>query len=336
MKIFEPDTAYSPGPCAGHWGRAPVRRAAFCGRAALLIAFYLAMASTASAQVALLVERGASTYRQAAQEFQRAFVNANEIEQIEIDENGRGPGQALEQLIRTPPRLVVAIGTRAARTASERLSSLPILYCLALRPVENKLVGENIGGIVLDVELSRQFENIRKLLPGLRRIGVVYDEMTSGSLVRQVRPYLGSNVQLVLRSARTPQEAEREIQYLLNNVLGPGDAFWLLWDSVTANPANFGLLVNLSLKNKVPIIAPARPFVEAGALVSAGANYEQAGRQAAQMARQILAGQAKPGDFAAVAPAEVTVTINGAVARQLGLTIPADLRADILAPGPGI
>ena len=294
------------------------------------------MAPTASAQVLLLVERGASTYQQAAQGFERAFGNASEIEQIEIDDSGRGPGQIPEKIIRTPPRLVIAIGTRAARTASERLANVPILYCLALRPIQNKLVGENIGGIVLDVELSQQFENIRTLLPGLRRIGVVYDEMTSGSLVRQVRPYLGPNVQLVARSARTPQEAEREIQDLLSNVLGPGDAFWLLWDSVTANPANFGLLVNLSLKNKVPIIAPARPFVEAGALVSAGANYEQTGRQVAQMAQRVLAGQARPSDFAAVAPTELTVTINGEVARQLGVTIPADLRADILAPGKGI
>ena len=293
------------------------------------------MGAAASAQVALLVERGASTYQQAAQGFQSAFANTDDLEQIEIDESGRFPEKSLERLRRNPPRLVVAIGTRAARTATERLPDRPILYCLALRPVQNRLVGANIGGIVLDVELSRQFDNIRKLLPNLRHTGVVYDELTSGPLVRQVQRYLGSSIQLVPRSARTPREAEREIQYLLNNELGPGDAFWLLWDPVTANPANFRLLVDLSLRNKVPLIAPARPFVEAGALISAGANYEQAGRQVARMAQQVLAGQARPGDFAAVFPAELTVTINGEVARQFGLAIPRDLRADILSPRAG-
>jgi putative ABC transport system substrate-binding protein len=300
-----------------------------------LLLFCLAMPPAASAQVTLLVERGASTYQQAAQGFQQAFANTGRLEQIYVDENSRALEASLDRLRRNPPRLVVAIGTQAARIARARLPNIPILYCLALRPVQNQLVGGNIGGIALDVALSQQFENIRKALPNLRRIGVVYDELTSGTLVRQAQQYLGSSVQLVVRDARTPQQAAREIQDLLSNVLGPADAFWLLWDSVAANPANFRLLVELGLRYKVPLIAPARPFVEAGALISVAANYEQAGRQAAVMAQQVLSGRARPETFSAVPPAEIAVTINGEVARRLGITFPPDLRADVLAPTVG-
>ena len=337
MKNCQQATAQSYGPCNEGPGPRPHISVwkAFFRRAIVLIVLYCSMGTAVSAQVALLVERGASTYQQAAQGFKTAFANTRDLEQIEIDESGRLSGELLARWQRNPPRLIIAIGTRAARAASERLPNLPILYCLALRPLENQLVGMNIGGMVLDVELPQQFENIRKLLPNLRRIGVVYDELTSGSLVRRTGQYLGARIQVVSRNARTPQEAEREIRDLFNNVLGPGDAFWLLWDSVTANPANFRTLVELSLKNKGALIVPARPFVEAGALISVGANYEKAGRQLAQMAQQILAGQAHPGDFLAVPPAELTVTINGAVARQLGVSIPHDLRADILAPIAG-
>ena len=186
--------------------------------------------------------------------------------------------------------------------------------------------------MVLDVKLDLQFDNVRKLLPNIRRIGLVYDEVTSGSVVSRAQQYLGAKIQMVPRNARTPREAEGEIRDLFSNVLSPGDAFWLLWDPVTANPANFRTLVELSLKNKVALIVPARPFVEAGALVSVGANYEEAGRQLAHMAQKILAGRARPGDFQAVAPAELTITLNGQVARQLGLPIPRDFRADVLAP----
>ena len=306
----------------------------FYRNAASLVLFCCVMAPAASAQVALLVEPGASTYQQAAQGFQQAFAGTGRVEQIYIDESGRALEASLDRLRRNPPRLIVAIGTRAARTARERLPNTPILYCLALRPVENQLVGANIGGIALDIELSQQFENIQKALPNLRRIGVVYDEMTSGPLVRQARQYLRSNVQLVARDVRTPQEAAREIQDLLSNVLGREDAFLLLWDSVTANPANFRRLVELSLGYKVPLIAPARPFVEAGALISVGADYEQAGRQAALMAQQVLRG-ARLETFTAVPPTELAITINGGVARLLGIAIPTDLRADVLAPAVG-
>ena len=313
----------------------PPRWAKLDRKVALSVLLCFATVSAASAKVTLLVERGPTIYQQAALGFQRAFADTDQVEQIYIDADGRALGTSLDSLRANPPRLVVAIGTQAARTAKERLPNISILYCLALRPAQNELVGANIGGIALDIELSQQIESIQKALPKLRRIGVVYDELTSGLLVRQLRQHLGTNTQLVARDVRTPQEAAREIQDLLSNVLGREGAFWLLWDSVIANPANFRLLVELSLRYKVPLIAPARPFVEAGALISVGADYEQAGRQAAMMAKQVLMSAARPGDFVAVPPANSVVTINGEMARRLGIEFSPDLRAEVLAPAVG-
>jgi ABC-type uncharacterized transport system substrate-binding protein len=300
-------------------------------KTALLVLLCCAMAPAASARVTLLVERGPSIYQQAALGFRQAFADTDQVEQIFIDADGRPVGGSLESLRANPPRLVVAIGTQAARTARERLPSIPILYCLALNPIQNHLVGANIGGIALDIELTQQLESIEKALPKLRHLGVVYDELTSGPLVRQLRQHLGTNIQLVARDVRTPQEAARAIEELLGNVLSGEDAFWMLWDSVSANPANFRLLVELGLRYKVPVIAPARPFVEAGALISVGADYEQAGRQVATMAKQVLRREARPEDFGGVPPSESVVTINGEVARRLGIEFPPDLRADVLA-----
>jgi putative ABC transport system substrate-binding protein len=330
-------TENQPGRQADRARPWPPRWAEFYRNAVFSVLLCFAMAPAASAKVVLLVERGASIYQQAALGFQQAFSGTDQVEQIYTDADSGTLGKSFDSLRRNPPRLVVAIGTQAARTAKERLpDSIPLLYCLVLRPVQNKLVGTNIGGIALDIEFSQQLESIKKVLPKLHRLGLVFDELTSGPLVSQLRQHLGTNVQLVARDVRTPQEAAREIQDLLGNVLSGEDAFYMLWDAVSANPANFKLLVELSLKNKVPIIAPARPFVEAGALISVGADYKQAGRQAALMAQQILRNESRPEDFGAVPPADAVVTINGEVARRLGIELPPDLRADILAPAVGV
>lgn len=299
------------------------------------------LASVASARVVLLVEQGTSIYEQAAKGFQQGFGNTDEVERIAIAPDGKAPEGQLDLIRRNPPRLMIAIGTRAARIARERLPNVPVLYCLALRPAQNHLVGPDAGGIALDVAVPQQLENIRKALPQVRRIGLVYDELTSGQLVRQARQYLENqkaDIQLVVRVAHTPQEAAREIQSLMTSVLGnaPGkegqDVFWMLWDPVTANPANFRLLVDLSLRYKVPLIAPARPFVEAGATISVGADYEQAGRQAAALARRVLQGRARLENLVAIPPSETLITINGEVARRLGIEFPPNLRAEFLAP----
>jgi len=300
---------------------------------ALTVLLCCTITPVALAQVAVLVESRASIYQQAVQGFEQEFAGIGQVEPFYLNGDNRALEAKLASLRNNPPQLVVAIGTRAARVAKERLSNIPILYCLALRPDQNQLIGPNIGGVAMDVGLSQQFERIRQALPNLRRIGVVYNELTSGSIVREARQYLGQDIQLVGRPVNTPQQAAREIEDLLSSVLSNQDAFWLLWDSVTTNTANFKRLIALSLRYKVPVIAPARPFVEAGALISVGADYEQAGRQAAMMAQQVLRSEARPEDFMAVPPAVSVVTVNGEVARRLGIGgLPPGLRLDVLAP----
>ena len=294
------------------------------------------IAPAVSAQVTVLVESRASIYQQAAQGFQQAFSSTDPVQRLYLNGDNRALEASFASLRNNPPRLVVAIGTQAARIAKARLpANTPILYCLALQPDQNELVGANIGGIALDVDLSQQFEKIQQALPNLRRIGVVYNKLTSGSIVMQASRYLKAGVTLEERQVNTPQEAARKIEELMTSVLSTQDAFWLVWDSVTANTANFRRLVELSLTYRVPLIAPARPFVEAGALISVGANYEQAGRQAAAMAQRVLRSEAQPGDFAAVRPLVAVVTINGGVAQRLGITIPPELPAEVLAPAAG-
>jgi putative ABC transport system substrate-binding protein len=282
--------------------------------------------------VVLLVERGPAIYQQAAQGFLQGFAGTGEVEQISIDAGSHDLKATFGSLHRKQPRLVVAIGTQAARAAKEHLPDTPLLYCLALRPIQNNLVGAHIGGIALDIQLSQELETIQETLPRMRRLGMVYDERTSGPLVRQAERYLNHGVQLVARSAQTPAEAHRQIEDLLGTVLGRDDAFWLIWDSVVVNSPNFRLLVELSLRYKVPLIAPATPFVEAGALMSVGADYAKVGQQAGSIAQQIFKGEARPEDFVAVPAAGPIITINAEVARRIGIQFPPNLRREVLLP----
>jgi putative ABC transport system substrate-binding protein len=288
--------------------------------------------SASDRRVALLVESRASMYQQAALGFEKEFAGAGQIHKIYLDEACGGMQPMLEVLRRDPPNLVVTIGTQAAKTARKNLPNVPLLYCLALRPRENNLAGRNVGGITLEVELSRKLEDIRKVLPNVRRIGVVYDDLTSGELVERAQQYLGSEIRLIPRVARTRQEASQAIQDLLSTALSSEDAFWLLWDPVVANPANFKQLVELSLQYKVPLIAPARPFVEAGALLSIEPNYRKAGEQAGRLARQVLNGELQLANVREQPPQEIVITVNGGVEQRLGISLPKNLRMEVLEP----
>jgi putative ABC transport system substrate-binding protein len=279
-------------------------------------------------RVVLLIEDSASIYRRAATGFEQGFGGSEKLDEILVDAEGKAFTPLLARSSANQPSLVVAIGTKAAMAAHSRLPGYPILYCLALDPERNALTGTNIGGFAFDIEVSRRMEEMQKALPSARRIGVIYDEPVSGQVVRQARRYLNPGVKLVMRDARNPRDAGENIDSLAGNI----DTFWLLWDPVIANPGNFRRLVEFCFRNRVALVSPATPFVEAGALMSISADYFETGRNAGLIAHKILEGKLRVGELGETPPAGPMLTVNGEVARRLGIVIPAHLRAEILSP----
>jgi ABC-type uncharacterized transport system substrate-binding protein len=268
--------------------------------------------------VVLVVESQAFPYQQAAQGFEQGY-GAGPYRRVQLDPDPRAREARLASLAR--PRLLVVIGTEAARAARRHFPETPLVYCLAVDPAHNSLTGPDTGGVSMAVDPSQAIGVLRRLLPKVQRVGVVYDQAANPP------PAQSNGVRILRRNARSTQEAARLIQELLPQV----DAFWMLLDPLVANPANFRLLVELSLRHQVPLLAPAAPFVEAGALLGVGPDYLQAGRRAGEIAQRLAAGRGRAGAYTERAP-DFVVTINGRLARQFGIAIPADLRANILSP----
>ena len=88
-------------------------------------------------------------------------------------------------------------------------------------------------------------------------------------------------------------------------------------------------VAELSVKNRLPAMYGLREYVEAGSLISYGAEINDIWRRAAVFVDKILKG-AKPGELPIEQPTQFELVVNLKTAKALGLTIPPSVltRAD--------
>ena len=98
----------------------------------------------------------------------------------------------------------------------------------------------------------------------------------------------------------------------------PSDAVVPCWDTVTL--AHAQEIARFALSRRMVMLAPLKEFVQAGALISFGANLPAHRRRAAYYVGKILKG-ARPAELPIERPAQIELAINAGTAKALGLAL---------------
>jgi putative tryptophan/tyrosine transport system substrate-binding protein len=233
------------------------------------------------------------------------------------------------ELVASKVDLIVARSTMAARLAKQATGTIPIVAIAMADPIEDDLVaslarpGGNVTGTTfLGPELvPKRLQLLREVVPGLSRVAALwhpraYSERTMASMVKEVES-----------AART-----LALQLQLVPAVGPDDfasAFAAMTSEradaliVLPSPMLFGeyrRIVSLAASSRLPAMYQAREFVDAGGLMSYGANLPDLFRRTATYVDKILKG-AKPADLPVEQPTKFELVINLKTARELGLTL---------------
>jgi putative tryptophan/tyrosine transport system substrate-binding protein len=247
-------------------------------------------------------------------------------------QNDQLPAIAIE-LARRQVSMLVTGGNAAAFAAKAATTTIPIVFILSEDPVRLGLVasiprpGGNATGInFLTGELeAKRLKLLRELLPGAVRIAVLNnpsDAAAAETTIREVKAgarAMGFQVQILNASS------SNEIHAAFATIARERpDALFLgadpLWTFRRVQ------LATLAARRAIPMVCQSREVVEAGGLMSYGANIEDAFRQAGVYAGRILKG-AKPADLQVVQSNRYELVINADTARTLGLTVSPTLLA---------
>jgi putative ABC transport system substrate-binding protein len=236
--------------------------------------------------------------------------------------------------------VVVAAADTAIQAAKNATRTIPIVMVGAgLDPVEAGYVeslarpGGNITGITsLGGELGgKRLELFKEAVPNLVRVAVLYDPATPDNVrdVKEILPVAARALGLTLRSWEVRTAEDFDKVFAATSEWRP-DGLYV----PRRNPlmrANEKRIVGFALKSRLPSAYGSRVSVDAGGLMSYGADPADDYRRVATYVDKILKG-AKPGELPVQQPTKFELVINLKTAKQIGLTIPQKVlaRADMV------
>jgi putative tryptophan/tyrosine transport system substrate-binding protein len=233
--------------------------------------------------------------------------------------------------------IVASGGPRLIQAAKNAIKTIPIVMVGAgIDPVEAGFVeslarpGGNVTGITtLNRELGgKRLELLKEAVPKVVRVAVLYDAGTLGIVrdVKEVLPVAARALGLTLEpwEIRTPNDVDRAFA-----AMGKQRPDGLSVAGGRLMGANQKRIADFALKSRLPSMYYTREAVEAGGLMSYGADEADSYRRVAYYVDRILKG-AKPADLPVEQPTKFELAINMKTAKQIGVTIPQSLlyRAD--------
>jgi putative tryptophan/tyrosine transport system substrate-binding protein len=242
------------------------------------------------------------------------------------------------ELVRLKVDIILAAGgTIVIRPAKNATKTIPIVMLgSGADPVEAGLVeslarpGGNVTGItLLSRELGgKRLELLKEAVPKVARVAVIYDPAIPAAAreVKEDLPVAARGLGLTVRSweVRDPDGFENVFAAL--NKERPGGLYVPGGGAVRiANKR----IAGFALKSRLASMYGNREYVEAGCLMSYGADSAENYRRVAYFVDRILKGT-KPGDLPVEQPTKFELVINLKTAKQIGLEIPQSVlyRAD--------
>jgi putative ABC transport system substrate-binding protein len=219
--------------------------------------------------------------------------------------------------------VIVALGTTSAQAAVKACqgTKIPIIFASVTDPESAGLKGK-AGGISNFVDVDQQIKSIQRLLPSLKKLGIIYNPGEANSekllaLTRQACQDKGLILEcaLALKTADVPQAAKK--------LAGKVEVIFINNDNTAL--AAFPSIVKIADTIHLPVFANDADLIKSGALAVLGPNQYQIGVQAAKMIQRIIGQEGEKQPLSIEYPESVNFYLNKEKADFLGLTIEPSL-----------
>ena len=165
-----------------------------------------------------------------------------------------------EKIHEIRPGMVLAVGLDALLKVKD-IKDIPIVYLMVLNPDTIVSRQQNIAGVSMHIPPAKQLTTLLKILPDVKRIGLLYDPDRMGHFVQRAKHAAGK-IGLTLIAEKVHRS--EEVPSLVNAMIGNIDVFWMLPDITVVTPETVEFLFLFSLENNIPFLPFPTKFVRSG------------------------------------------------------------------------
>jgi len=223
----------------------------------------------------------------------------------------------IARLEKQPPEVVVTLGLKAAQLVRKSTLNkrVPVVYSMLADPLSPSLRTANTTGVSFDISVKRYLASFKKIIPKVRKVGIIYDPSRTGSMVQEARALAPSmNFQILATRVEEPGEVEPILRAFEKDI----DALWVTPDGTVLRGKNFSILEDFRRRYHIPLFVFSQDLVRQGALVGLSPDYFGIGIQTGQLVRKILDGT-KPRNLPVKSPEKIRVSLNMQTAQNLRL-----------------
>lgn len=260
-------------------------------------------------------------YQKAIEGF-KSRLPQDTFQEYSINEDIKSQGQSVvERAIKRGGALVLAVGPQATYLIGKYSGSIPKVLTMVLNP--EKLLDKNslFPGVSLNLPTALQLDMMKLGFPKRKRIGVFYNQKLNQKTIDDTSAKALTKELLIIG---LPIASQKEIPEILNSPQFNIDLLWIIPDRTVGSEKILKYLIKNMLLKNIPVVGFNDWFTENGAILSFALDYEEIGRQTAELAQNILREGNLPEPFIQE-PSTVKTIVNLKIAEKLNMFISNDL-----------
>jgi putative tryptophan/tyrosine transport system substrate-binding protein len=216
--------------------------------------------------------------------------------------------------------LVAAIGPEAVSFTWDSFQDEfpPKIYAIILNPEKLIPPGAVPCGIALNIPARIQLQKIHDAFGSVRRIGVFYDPANNERFCLDAQAAAAT---MGITIVPLKVASMKDIPVLLEEALNSVDCIWLIPDKTVISESISQYMIKQAIIRRIPVVGYNQFFYESGAAMSFVFDYSALGRQAGELAVELVTQHVPCENQVPV----FEVWLNRGVIEKLGMKIPDTL-----------